>query len=150
MPDFYFTVEGGQTHGPYSSSEAAREAAKPFAEEGLHCTIHRTDPVCDFCSDPHEQITNRYHVPDFGLAGMATNPKDDVGWASKGDWAACEKCHRLIEAGDRDGLSRRSLESFFKLHPEVPNTPRYRNEMANAIGLLHVTVFELIEGVEKH
>jgi len=38
---------------------------------------------------------------------------------SVGDWAACDLCHVLIEAGDRNGLAKRSLDELILKHPEA-------------------------------
>jgi hypothetical protein len=38
---------------------------------------------------------------------------------SVGAWAACEECHRLIEAGDRKGLAARSLDELIFQCPEA-------------------------------
>jgi hypothetical protein len=54
--------------------------------------------LCDFCSSPAPAW--RYPAVTF---------TDLCGSRSVDDWLACEKCHRLIEAGDRGGLARRSL-----------------------------------------
>jgi hypothetical protein len=54
--------------------------------------------ICDFCSGPGPAW--RYPAISF---------YDSFGGRSVEDWLACEVCHRMIAAGDRDGLSRRSL-----------------------------------------
>jgi len=60
-------------------------------------------PVCDFCSA--RGPTWRYPVSSF----VAYEVQGVVG-ESVGDWAACDACHALIEADQRDALVRRSLE----------------------------------------
>jgi hypothetical protein len=68
--------------------------------------------LCDFCSasDP----AWRYPARSF-IAYNAWN----IAGESVGDWAACEECHGLIEANDRPGLARRSLDELIAKHPEA-------------------------------
>jgi len=58
--------------------------------------------ICDFCSasDPGWG----YPAKDF----QAYECGGMVG-ESVGGWAACNTCHALIEAGDREGLMQRTL-----------------------------------------
>lgn len=72
--------------------------------------------VCDFCSENIEpEQAFSYPCGDFmydiAIAGGPDN------W-SKGDWAACETCHLLIESDERKALSLRSVEMEMKRHPE--------------------------------
>ncbi len=59
--------------------------------------------LCDFCSRPDPRW--EYPAGDFIAYQVCRVTGESVG-----NWAACEGCHRLIEAEDRDGLARRSLE----------------------------------------
>ncbi len=67
---------------------------------------------CDFCSaqEPAWVYPTRNFVAYFSppLVGE-----------SVGAWAACEVCHRLIEAGDREGLAVRSLDELIFQWPEA-------------------------------
>lgn len=56
--------------------------------------------LCDFCSSPAPAW--RYPAVSF---------TDRFGSLSIEDWLACEECHRLIQANDRDALARRSLKT---------------------------------------
>jgi hypothetical protein len=38
---------------------------------------------------------------------------------SQGDWAACDACRALIDAGDREGLALRSLDAFILAYPST-------------------------------
>jgi hypothetical protein len=60
--------------------------------------------VCDFCSeaDPAWVYPARDFV--FGISRSA------------GGWAACDRCHDLIEAGDSSGLADRSLLELGRWH----------------------------------
>ena len=71
-----------------------------------------TDLVCDFCSMPGPVW--RYPARSF-VAYCAPN----VAGESVGDWAACDKCHVLIETDDRRGLAQRSLDELILKHPEA-------------------------------
>ena len=68
--------------------------------------------LCDFCSasDP----AWRYPARSF-VAYCAPN----VAGESVGDWAACDDCHALIEANDRQSLAQRSLDELIVKHPEA-------------------------------
>lgn len=70
------------------------------------------EPICDFCSaktapwvfkaDTYVAWENKY------LNGL-----------SVGDWAACDTCKQLVDAGDRVALTARSFECMVFLHPEM-------------------------------
>ena len=68
---------------------AKREAAHPQEGELM---------ICDFCSGPDPAW--RYPAVSF---------YDSFGGRSVEDWLACEACHQMIAASDRNGLARRSL-----------------------------------------
>jgi hypothetical protein len=67
---------------------------------------------CDFCSAPCPSW--RYPARSF-IAYRASN----LAGESVGDWAACDACHKLIEADDRDRLAQRSLDELISKHPEA-------------------------------
>lgn len=67
---------------------------------------------CDFCSAPHPKW--RYPARTFVAYCVP-----EVAGESVGDWAACERCHALIEGGDRAGLAQRSLDELIIKHPEA-------------------------------
>jgi hypothetical protein len=71
-----------------------------------------TNLVCDFCSAPGPVW--RYPARSF-VAYCAPN----VAGESVGDWAACDRCHALIEADDRIALAQRSLDELILKHPEA-------------------------------
>lgn len=68
--------------------------------------------ICDFCSEP--EVAWRYPARNFLAYAIA-----GVVGQSVGDWAACPTCHALIEAGDRKGLSERSLRTLLDKNPEM-------------------------------
>lgn len=70
------------------------------------------DLICDFCSAPAPAW--RYPARTF-LAYCVAN----VAGESVGDWAACDECHKLIEAEDRKSLAQRSLDELILKHPEA-------------------------------
>jgi hypothetical protein len=71
-----------------------------------------TSLLCDFCSalDP----AWRYPAQSF-VAYCAPN----IAGESVGDWAACDRCHILIEANDRSGLAQRSVDELIARDPEA-------------------------------
>jgi hypothetical protein len=71
-----------------------------------------TTLLCDFCSAPDPVW--RYPAGSF-LAYCVANILGE----SVGDWAACKQCHMLIEANDRSGLARRSLDELIAKQPEA-------------------------------
>lgn len=87
--------------------------------------------ICDFCSAPNPAW--RYPARNFvgyeacGIVGE-----------SVGEWAACESCHRLIVAGDRHGLTERSVVSFIAFHAELDSI---RSELATELATLHDRFF---------
>lgn len=66
--------------------------------------------VCDFCCSG-ETVAWSYPCPDFGM--VVKVGEWDVLNTSHGGWAACQKCHELIEADKRDELVERNVEMFF-------------------------------------
>jgi DNA-directed RNA polymerase subunit RPC12/RpoP len=68
--------------------------------------------LCDFCSTPADRFWT-YGCEDFTY-GVPEAPRD----GSVGDWAACDDCHALIEAGDHRGLIRRNVDLDIERHPE--------------------------------
>lgn len=67
---------------------------------------------CDFCSAPCPSW--RYPARSF-IAYRAAN----LAGESVGDWAACDACHKLIEADDHEHLAQRSLDELILKHPEA-------------------------------
>ena len=67
---------------------------------------------CDFCSVPCPSW--RYPARSF-IAYRASN----LAGESVGDWAACDACHKLVEADDRYSLAQHSLDKLILKHPEA-------------------------------
>jgi hypothetical protein len=94
------------------------------ADGTVHINITHEDrlvPICDFCNAP--AVAHSYPCRSFSLPEFATE--------SVTDWAVCEPCAALIEAGDRIGLAVRSVETILARLPERPDRA----------GLLHITEF---------
>ena len=74
--------------------------------------------ICDFCSS--ESPAWRYPATSF---------LDARGSQSVSDWIACEECHALIAAGNRDGLAARALPvaSPYGLEPALAR--RYARDL---------------------
>jgi hypothetical protein len=73
---------------------------------------HTPQLVCDFCSTPSPAW--RYPALSFIVAEYKTPVQQAVG-----DWAACEECHQLIEAGNAAALALRSADLLILAHPEM-------------------------------
>lgn len=71
-------------------------------------TIKQATPICDFCSGT--PITASYHANDFKIDSLSI-PKV-VDQHSRGGWAACEGCEKLLDANDWGGLIARVTETF--------------------------------------
>lgn len=67
-------------------------------------TVEPTTPVCDFCSTPN--VSWMYPCKDFKAPVVPGLLK----WASSSYWAACNQCHKAIQAGRRDDLAYRSAK----------------------------------------
>lgn len=80
--------------------------------------------VCDFCSIPTgDHAVWTYPAEDFFYSFQIEDAKR---MASKGDWAACEECHALIEAGDYEAVAVRSTASSIEQHgPESMGERRF-------------------------
>ena len=87
--------------------------------------------VCDFCSKEGREEIWSYPCADFiyGIE-IAGYPKG----ASKGEWAACQTCHELIEADDYDGLLRRAVDAEIGKSPELS---QYRPMFLAMVGEIH-------------
>jgi hypothetical protein len=73
--------------------------------------------VCDFCSESIDgEWCWSYPARDFlytiQFEGCGTH-------GSKGEWAACDRCHELIEAGDRSQLAARNVALDVKRDPKA-------------------------------
>jgi len=93
--------------------------------------------LCDFCSEPN--VVFRYPARNF-VAYVAAG----VTGESVGDWAACTICHELIQAGDRCGLSERSLRTLVEKHPEMRDV---EEELGAQISDFHRKFFASRSGV---
>lgn len=82
---------------------------------------------CDFCSTPDP--TWRHPARSFQAWSV-----ENVAGASIGDWAACDECHRLIERGDREGLTLRSFAELMAAEPEVA---RCAGAVVNKLAEIH-------------
>jgi hypothetical protein len=73
--------------------------------------------LCDFCSSPDPT----WEYPARSFVAYTAGP---VTGESVGSWAACEACHRLIEANDRVGLVARAMSRVRELGPEAARALR--------------------------
>ncbi len=91
-----------------------------------------TELLCDFCSEP----APTWCYPAETFIAMTVGP---VASASDGGWAACDECHRLIEAGDRRALAERSAALLIVANPEFASVS---DEVRQQLGKLHRGFFE--------
>ena len=138
MPKYFVYVafeQGGKqkVHGPFEMPMEAHEFGLPFAQEGLDVEVRSGEPICDFCSAP--EVAWSYDARDFGVV------EPDVGWGSRGGWAACEPCHNFIEANDKKGLRERSVENFYVAHPEMAHIPK--KFVRNQCMMMHEIFFQV-------
>jgi hypothetical protein len=130
-------VEGDKQriHGPFASYVEAHDFGRPFAEEGLDVEVRTDEPICDFCST--RQVGWSYFARDFRVADP------DLGWGSRGGWAACDSCHEYIEANDRKRLAQRSAELFFKFNPQIPDDAKMRKIILDHVRVMHEVFFQV-------
>lgn len=87
--------------------------------------------LCDFCSEPAPM----WCYPAENFIAMRFGP---VASASDGGWAACDECHRLIEAGDRRALADRSAALLIVANPEFASVS---DELRQQLADLHSGFF---------
>lgn len=92
--------------------------------------------ICDFCSDP--DVRWRYPTRSFWAYIVGS-----VAGESVGDWAACERCHDLIERGNPDSLAAKSVERLIGVHPEVREV---REDLFREVTRLHRSFFACRSG----
>lgn len=88
--------------------------------------------LCDFCSEP----SPTWCYPAETFIAMEVGP---VASASDGGWAACEECHRLIEAGDRRALADRSAALLIVANPDFASVS---DDLRRQLGDLHKGFFD--------
>lgn len=100
----------------------------------------REELVCDFCSLP--EISWSYPVTEFEQR-MEVDGKvfDNV---YLGDWAACDKCHDLIEAGDKEGLLDRCFLSEHSVYKKC--SAEENVEYRKKVTVLHEEFFAMRSG----
>jgi hypothetical protein len=87
--------------------------------------------LCDFCSAK----APAWCYPAASFVAMTIGPLVS---ASEGGWAACDECHRMIAADDREGLAQRSLSTLIEAHPEMASV---REELIGSLRDLHAQFF---------
>lgn len=88
----------------------------------FHCDFcNRTLPEADLWTYPARSFGGTMRGYDNDLREVAAAP-----WGSEGDWAACDDCHALIEAGKWHLLACRVIDSPYSLVPQ----PRAHRDQA--------------------
>ncbi|MBK7925996.1 MAG: hypothetical protein IPJ98_00465 [Bryobacterales bacterium] len=86
---------------------------------------------CDFCSAK----APAWCYPAASFIAMTIGPLVS---ASEGGWAACDECHRLIAADNREDLAQRSLSTLIEAHPEMASV---QGELIGSLRDLHARFF---------
>lgn len=73
-----------------------------YTEEGDRTYLNTPEPMCDFC-------LLRQPTWEFPATAMPIEGHPLVGMVD-GAWAACDECHRLVEAKDIPALLDRSIK----------------------------------------
>jgi hypothetical protein len=74
---------------------------------------------CDFCGSSDVRWEHRAEDAQDVLVTVGGGRTEAIGQGSNGSWAACEVCHRLIDADKRDRLAYRAAREIAKLTPGV-------------------------------
>lgn len=89
---------------------------------------------CDFCNKPGPDWT----YPAQPFRGRFHDPEDTLSEAfgSDGGWAACDECHALIEAGDKEALVEQTMRSPHSFVPGlVEGDPSWSTVKASIVQL---------------
>lgn len=80
--------------------------------EGAQCDFCPTTEGIHWSYPCRDHAQKREHAAALVLQkdGSLDVEKNSIDGFSYGGWAACEVCHRLIEAGKREALARRSAK----------------------------------------
>ena len=92
---------------------------------------------CDFCG-----AANAAWIYPAASFIMESVPTKDVG--SDGAWAACGKCHDLIESNDREALAAWALKNFQQRHGALPR--EYRQVLGERMRSLHIEFWNNRQG----
>lgn len=88
---------------------------------------------CDFC--------------DCDRTAAWSYPAHDIevipGVTSQANWAACQECHDLIEAGDRAGLRKRCTNTLCIKHGAGHPVPAaFRQQLDRNVAAIHEKFYE--------
>lgn len=82
--------------------------------------------VCDFCAAPGPRWT--YGCLPFNYEGINAGSADD--------WAACDRCHDLVEAGEWDELAERG-QAGMTFHTGITISSRQLSFMRDKVRAMH-------------
>ncbi len=68
---------------------------------------------CDFCSSPAVVVS----YPAYSSRMVFKCKDGEIFGDAIGGWVACAECAQLIDAGDHEGLAKRSAETFPMITP---------------------------------
>lgn len=106
----------GAHQGEWRHGHAADHEAVPVPRmETIQVNV-----ICDFCSSPSPAGSPSWIYPTVAFAGGSTDALAHI--RDEGDgWGACDRCARLIEAGDYDGLRTRAA-SILARRNNIPSS----------------------------
>ena len=119
----------GATYDFENLSDAAKHCPKCGANSYTQKVVVF---VCDFCSAPGEE-EDAWTYPCASFKYGIEIPGYPKG-ASKGEWAACQACHELIDADDYDSLLRRAVDAEIAKSPELK---KFRPMFLAMVGEIH-------------
>lgn len=106
---------------------------------------------CDFCSSP--DVKWAYKAEPFAGMVLGVDRDGDImsrHFSSDDGWAACDACHQLIEAGDRDGLIDRCL--YQSHNPDVAammhELPTKHSQIRQMLETFHAAFWDTKYAVE--
>jgi hypothetical protein len=102
------------------------------------CAGFTAVPRCDFCS----AIPAPWTYPTGEVATLDVTGRT---WISHADWAACESCAALIEAGDRRGLASAIFAGGDPVMASLPRKER-REAVRHMMGVHERTFWRAREG----
>ena len=106
----------------------------------------RLQPVCDFCGTQSDVGTSWvYPARAFEMTGA--NETESLTQVDDGEgWGACARCHRLIEADQRDALATRAANIAMRRQGLEAGDERAFQQMMGAVRQAHELFFATRSG----
>jgi len=97
-----------------------------WQQEGDDLVASTNTPACDFCLD--SRVVWEYPCAEFVLT--------EIGFGTRDNWLACERCANLIEKKQLPMLTLRSVRSWLKRHGSI------KSRQMDEIGLIQQAFFD--------